>query len=148
MCGSFRSGYEKTRRRRALRRVGPYPRLSIRRASVGPSFRSIHHEGEYAPMLTESKPFAPCHEDEPAGFEERELRHHGAVVRYLVGGAGPPLALVHGLGGAASNWRLVAPALAAERRVIVPKLPGHGGSGSLPAASTLDSFAEAVLAVL
>ena len=92
-------------------------------------------------MLTESKL-------EPAGFEARELRHHATTLRYLVGGSGPPLVLVHGLGGAPSNWRLVAPALAAERRVIVPALPGHGGSGRLPAAPTLDPYAEAVLAVL
>jgi 3-oxoadipate enol-lactonase len=95
-------------------------------------------------MLTESKPA----EFEPVGFEARELRHGAGVVRYLVGGAGPPLALVHGLGGAAANWRLLAPALAAERRVIIPELPGHGGSGALPAAPTLDPFADAVLAVL
>ena len=43
---------------------------------------------------------------------------------------------------------LIAPALAAERRVIVPELPGHGGSAPLPAAPTLDPFADAVLAVL
>jgi pimeloyl-ACP methyl ester carboxylesterase len=48
----------------------------------------------------------------------------------------------------ATNWRLVAPALAAERRVIVPDLPGHGGSAPLRGAATLDPFAEAVLVVL
>jgi pimeloyl-ACP methyl ester carboxylesterase len=85
---------------------------------------------------------------EAAGFETRELEQRGTALRYLVGGSGPPLVLVHGLGGAPSNWLLVAPALAAERRVLVPALPGHGGSGALPAAETLDPFAEAVLAVL
>jgi pimeloyl-ACP methyl ester carboxylesterase len=82
------------------------------------------------------------------GFVEREIRYRTARVRYLVAGAGPPVALVHGLGGAASNWRLIAPALAGEHRVIVPELPGHGGSETLPAAPTLDPFAECVLAVL
>jgi len=82
------------------------------------------------------------------GFAVREIRYRTTPIRYLVAGAGPPLVLVHGLGGAASNWRLVAPALAEERRVIVPELPGHGGSGPLPAAPTLDPYAEAVLAVL
>jgi pimeloyl-ACP methyl ester carboxylesterase len=47
----------------------------------------------------------------------------------------------------ASNWRLIAPALAEERRVIVPELPGHGGSGALPDATTLDPFADAILAI-
>ena len=69
------------------------------------------------------------------GFEERAIET-GHPNRYLVGGSGPPLVLVHGLGGMASNWRLVAPALAAARRVIVPELPGHGGSAPLRGAAS------------
>ena len=82
------------------------------------------------------------------GFSDRAARCRTARVRYLAAGAGPPVVLVHGLGGAAGNWRLIAPALAAEHRVIVPELPGHGGSSPLPAAATLDPYADAVLAVL
>ncbi len=81
------------------------------------------------------------------GFEERTLVHRGTPLRYFTGGSGRPILLVHGLGGAAANWRLIAPALAGERRVIVPELPGHGGSGALGEATTLDPFAEAVLAI-
>jgi pimeloyl-ACP methyl ester carboxylesterase len=77
------------------------------------------------------------------GFAERRL----GGVRYFVGGAGPPLVLVHGLGGMATNWRLLAPALAAERRVVIPELPGHGGSSPLHDAATLDPFAETLLVV-
>ena len=76
-------------------------------------------------------------------FEERRLDG----LRYFVGGSGPPIVLVHGLGGMASNWRLVAPELAAERRVIVPELPGHGGSAPLEEAQNIDPYADAVLAV-
>ncbi|MHB8650615.1 MAG: alpha/beta fold hydrolase [Gaiellaceae bacterium] len=83
-----------------------------------------------------------------AGFEERELRHGPTRLRYFVRGAGPAVVLVHGLGGAAGNWRLIAPALAAHRRVIVPELPGHGGSEPLPEPGTVDPFADAVLAIL
>jgi pimeloyl-ACP methyl ester carboxylesterase len=92
-------------------------------------------------VLTESKPDLP-------GFEERQVRYRTSRIRYLVAGSGPPLVLVHGLGGAAANWRLVAPALAEERRVIVPELPGHGGSEPLLAAPSLDPYAEALLSVL
>jgi pimeloyl-ACP methyl ester carboxylesterase len=81
------------------------------------------------------------------GFEERELAHAGARIRYLSGGEGPPIVLLHGLGGAAANWRLVAPHLARECRVIVPELPGHGRSEP-SAAGSLDAFAEAMLAVV
>lgn len=65
-------------------------------------------------------------------------------MRYFVGGAGPPLVLVHGWSGAAANWVEVAPRLARRRRVLVPDLPGHGGSSPLPAAPTLDPFADRV----
>jgi len=59
------------------------------------------------------------------------------------------VALVHGLGGAAFNWTLVAPALARRCRVLVPELPGHGGSSPLPApVETLDPYADRLVAVL
>jgi pimeloyl-ACP methyl ester carboxylesterase len=44
------------------------------------------------------------------------------------GGEGPPIVLVHGLGGSAGNWSLVAPRLTFGR-VIALDLPGHGLSG-------------------
>ena len=87
-------------------------------------------------MTTESKP----------GWNAFEERRAGGL-RYFVGGDGPPIVLVHGLGGLASNWRLVAPALAAADRVIVPDLPGHGGSPALVDAAGIDPFAAAVLEV-
>ncbi|HEX7663265.1 MAG TPA: alpha/beta hydrolase, partial [Polyangiaceae bacterium] len=43
-------------------------------------------------------------------------------------GDGPPLLLVHGLMTASYSWRYVAPKLAETYRVIVPDLPGAGGS--------------------
>src|SRR2546423_15528822 len=62
-------------------------------------------------------------------------------MRYFVGGSGPPLVLVHGLGGAASNWIELAPLLAQRHRLLVPDLPGHGGSTALPAVAGLEPFA-------
>ena len=55
-----------------------------------------------------------------SSFEERRL----GGLRYFVGGAGPPIVLVHGLGGMASNWRLVAPELAGERILLTSQGPG------------------------
>jgi pimeloyl-ACP methyl ester carboxylesterase len=81
------------------------------------------------------------------GLEERFTDVRGVRMRYFVGGAGPPLILVHGLGGAAANWTELAPLLARRHRLLVPDLPGHGGSEPLPAVSGLEPFADRVALV-
>jgi pimeloyl-ACP methyl ester carboxylesterase len=81
------------------------------------------------------------------GLEERFADVKGVRMRYFVGGEGPPLLLVHGLGGAASNWTELVPLLSARHRLLVPDLPGHGGSTALPAVSGLDPFADRVALV-
>jgi pimeloyl-ACP methyl ester carboxylesterase len=95
---------------------------------------------EYAFQVTEGK-----HRLE--GFSEEELEWRGTRLRYAVAGDGPPLVLVHGLGGTIENWRALAPPLATRHRVLVPDLPGHGRSSLLPEARSLDALADAVLAV-
>src|SRR6266540_3485627 len=82
-----------------------------------------------------------------AGLEERFAEVKGVQMRYFVGGEGPPLVLVHGLGGAASNWTELAPLLVERHRLLVPDLPGHGRSTSLPAVSGLEPFADRVALV-
>jgi pimeloyl-ACP methyl ester carboxylesterase len=82
-----------------------------------------------------------------AGFTERHATVRGVDVRYFVGGAGSPVVLVHGLGGAARTWLAVAPALAERHRVIVPDLPGHAGSAAVPALPNLAPFADVVHAI-
>lgn len=44
------------------------------------------------------------------------------------GGSGPPILLLHGLGGSWSNWVAVAPALARTGSVLAVDLPGFGSS--------------------
>lgn len=79
-----------------------------------------------------------------AGLDERFAEVKGVRMRYFVGGSGPPLILVHGLGGAASNWTELAPALLERHRLLVLDLPGHGGSTALPGVSGLEPFADRV----
>lgn len=54
------------------------------------------------------------------------MRLAGHMVRYESSGEGPPVVLVHGLGGSARWWRSTAESLARDHRVIVPELPGFG----------------------
>ncbi len=58
-------------------------------------------------------------------------------------GAGPPLVLVHGLGGSARSWDLVVDGLAAHREVVAPDLPGFGASPPLPE-TTVATLADAL----
>jgi pimeloyl-ACP methyl ester carboxylesterase len=81
------------------------------------------------------------------GLEERTAAVKGVQMRYFVGGEGSPLVLVHGLGGAASNWTELAPLLARRHRLLVPDLPGHGASTALPGVSGLEPFADRVALV-
>jgi len=91
--------------------------------------------------VSDAKPELP-------GFEERFAEVRGARVRYLVAGEGETLVLVHGLGGSAANWLALAPLLLPGRRVLVPELAGHGGSDPLPAAASLNAYADRIAGLL
>ena len=65
-------------------------------------------------------------------------------LRYWAGGDGPPLLLVHGFAGGAANFADLAELLAPRHRVLVPDLPGHGGSAPLPAIPNLAAYAESL----
>jgi pimeloyl-ACP methyl ester carboxylesterase len=52
----------------------------------------------------------------------------GALVNYAEIGEGPPVLLIHGLGGSWQNWLANIPHLAETHRVIAIDLPGFGSS--------------------
>jgi pimeloyl-ACP methyl ester carboxylesterase len=81
------------------------------------------------------------------GFEARVTKVDGVRTRYFVGGEGPPLVVVHGLGGAAVNFTLLAPLLARRHRVLIPDLPGHGKTEPLERADDLTAYADHVAAL-
>jgi pimeloyl-ACP methyl ester carboxylesterase len=81
------------------------------------------------------------------GLESRFYEYRGARIRVFEGGEGPPLLLIHGYGGAAWNYDPMAPLLVG-RRLIIPDLPGHGGSSPLPAVRTLAGFADVLASLL
>jgi pimeloyl-ACP methyl ester carboxylesterase len=81
------------------------------------------------------------------GLEPRVAEIGGVRTRYFVGGQGPPLVIVHGLGGAAVNFTLLAPLLARRRRVLIADLPGHGLSAPLDHVESMTTYAEHIAAV-
>jgi pimeloyl-ACP methyl ester carboxylesterase len=80
------------------------------------------------------------------GLEERVHQSRGTRLRVFEGGDGPPLLLLHGFGGAAWNFTELAQLLTG-RRLVIPDLPGHGGSRPLPAPS-MAAFADVVAGLL
>ena len=58
--------------------------------------------------------------------DAREVEVEGQRVRYYTAGAGPPVVLLHGLGGAAVVWYRNVRALADSYTVYVPELWGAG----------------------
>jgi pimeloyl-ACP methyl ester carboxylesterase len=62
----------------------------------------------------------------------RRLARRGGRLNFVRAGEGPPLLLLHSLGGSLIQWSPVMDALAAEREVIAVDMPGFGESPELP----------------
>lgn len=60
--------------------------------------------------------------------EPTTIMLHGRPLNYVQAGNGPVLLLIHGIAGTLENWRAVTEPLARQYTVVVPDLPGHGGS--------------------
>jgi pimeloyl-ACP methyl ester carboxylesterase len=64
----------------------------------------------------------------PAPFESRSAEVDGVRIRYLSGGHGSPLILLHGYAETSRMWIPIMPRLTERFRVIAPDLPGIGDS--------------------
>ena len=62
------------------------------------------------------------------------------------GGSGPPLVLLHGIGGVWTAWRRVLDALEREHAVFAPTLPGHWGADAMevPDPPTVAGMTDAI----
>lgn len=67
-----------------------------------------------------------------------------AGIAYERAGSGPPLVLIHGLGGTRGIWRPQAEELAREREVIAVDMPGFGDSPPVPGRATPWGMAAAI----
>src|SRR5215218_11340298 len=77
--------------------------------------------------------------------EKQDVEIDGLPIRYLAGGEGPSLVLLHGAGDNALDWRWVMPPLADTHRVYAPDLPGSPDSAR-PVADYSPAFFERFVA--
>ena len=81
----------------------------------------------------------------PASFRSRTVDAGGVQIHTVVGGAGPPVLLLHGYPQTYLIWHEVAPALATEHTVVLTDLRGYGDSGK-PPPDTDDVYAKRAMA--
>jgi 3-oxoadipate enol-lactonase len=69
-------------------------------------------------------------------------------IAYTRDGAGPPVLLIHGVGGDAGNWDPIATRLRTRFDVMAMDLRGHGGSDLIRGPVDVDDFARDAVQVL
>ena len=80
------------------------------------------------------------------GFTERRITTSGAEIHAVVGGDGPPLALLHGYPQTHVMWHRVAPRLAEAFTVVAPDLRGYGRSSKPPGGDGSANYAKRAMA--
>jgi haloacetate dehalogenase len=80
------------------------------------------------------------------GFATRRIRTTGTQIHCVVGGAGPPLLLLHGYPQTHAMWHRVAPQLAREFTVVCPDLRGYGDSGKPDSEPTHATYSKRAIA--
>jgi haloacetate dehalogenase len=86
--------------------------------------------------------------DEPLfpGFAVRRIAARGADIHCVVGGAGPPLLLLHGFPQTHAMWHRVAPVLAESHTVVCADLRGYGDSSKPPGGDDHAGYAKRAMA--
>src|SRR5215210_3495628 len=80
------------------------------------------------------------------GFRHERASGAGAQLRFVVGGSGEPVVLLHGFPQTHVMWRDVAPVLAVSHTVVAPDLRGYGASEVPPSAADHGTFSFRAMA--
>ncbi len=84
-----------------------------------------------------------------ADFDKRQIDGPRGTLTYWEGGGGSQtVVLVHGMGNQAGTWVKVAPPLAAQYRLVIVDLPGHGDSAPQGGLLGLQDEVDGLAAVL
>src|SRR5271167_2433042 len=79
------------------------------------------------------------------GFAEREIALGDVSLHARIGGAGPPLVLLHGYPQSHVMWRRIAPALGERFTLVIPDLRGYGRS-SIAVSHGGEAYSKRVMA--
>ncbi len=77
-------------------------------------------------------------------MESHLLYYQKSLIRYYVHGKGEPLVLVHGYQSDSQIWKYMVPELEDRFMLIIPDLPGHGGTSLIQPANTMEHLAEVI----
>ena len=77
-------------------------------------------------------------------LERVQTTLHGHRIHLTIAGQGPPVVLIHGVAGRASQWDEITRRLAADHLVVAPDLLGHGESAKPRGDYSLGAHASGV----
>jgi haloacetate dehalogenase len=80
------------------------------------------------------------------GFKAQRVRASATDIHCIVGGAGPPLLLLHGYPQTHAMWHAVAPALSRDYTVVCADLRGYGDSGKPASDATHAAYSKRAMA--
>lgn len=80
-------------------------------------------------------------------MEHKSLTYQDTVIQYHISGSGNPVLLLHGFGEDGQVWKDQVDFLSPQFRVVVPDIPGSGGSALIPNAS-IETYAEVVREIM
>ncbi len=81
-------------------------------------------------------------------MQTRSIIYQSKKIAYDITGRGRPVMLIHGFGEDRDVWKYQAIHLQDHNLLIIPDIPGSGGSEFNPNLETINAYAEALLAVL
>jgi haloacetate dehalogenase len=81
------------------------------------------------------------------GFRTEKVQTSGAVIHAVIGGAGPPVLLLHGAPQSRVSWSKVAQELARNYSVVVADLRGYGDSGKIQGSTDHREYSKRAMAL-
>jgi pimeloyl-ACP methyl ester carboxylesterase len=127
----------------------PLPRSATRGSLRGNSHRMKHWTSSTLTVV-----LALCAQGQNLEAADTGLTSHFAKlgtnrIHYAIGGTGEKtLVFVHGWAGNVDFWREQTPVFLDKAKLVLIDLPGHGKSDKPRTSYTIDSFADAVVAVM